>query len=379
MLYDTPEGGSEVLWARTAARALAEGHKVMVSAYAWPELPGTYQQLGQAGATLFFRSRYEGSLRYRALSWLRRLPRGGVLPEVRALAEFNPDVVVVSQGGWIDLYYHNQLAEWLRKVPFVLVCHNYNDPARQRDFSRSKVVTLFGHAKEVLMISDKQLRTIQRQLVDPIANARVIQNPLNLPATYPLIHTPATDGIARLSVVASFDVDRKGHDVLLEALTAPQWAHRRFCVNFYGQGPDREYLKELIRFYGLEDHVQLCGYFADAASLWQNTDLVVIPSRIESGPMVLQEAMLCGLPVVAADVGIVRDWLDDEETGFIADTASAISLNKALDRAWSRRAEWSDMGALAATRTLPRLEIDPVGSLLKRLISIGNTSVAPTA
>ena len=361
-----------MLWTRTAARALSEGHKVMVSAYAWPQLPSAYQQLEDAGATFFFRPRYQGSLRYRALSWLRRLPSKGVLPEIRALAEFKPDVVVVSQGGWMDLYYHEQLAEWLQRVPFVLVCHNYQDPARQRDFSRSKVVSLYGHAKEVLMISNKQLRTIQRQLVDPIANARVIQNPLNLPTTFPLPYTPAPDGVARLSVVASFDVDRKGHDVLLEALTAPEWAQRKFRVNFYGQGPDREYLESLIRFYGLKDHVQLCGHSADAAALWQNTDLVVIPSRIESGPMVLQEAMACGRPVVAADVGIVREWLEDEETGFIADTSSVVSLNKALDRAWFRRSEWHAIGMLAAKSAIPRLDKDPVGDMLQRLVTFGS-------
>ncbi|MBD2766426.1 glycosyltransferase family 4 protein [Hymenobacter sp. BT664] len=374
LMYDAPWGGSEVLWTHTAARALAEGHEVMASFYAWPEMAAPLQALAAAGAQILLRTRYQPSLRHRAVNWLARLPWGGELPEIRALTRFKPDVVLINQAGWMDLFFHQQLLDWLRRVPFILACHNYQDPVRQRDFSRALLTDMYSRAKEVLMISDNQLRTLQRQLVDPIANARVIQNPLNLPATYPVPRNVQTNGGLQLAVVASFDVDRKGQDVLLQALTAPEWASRRFQLNFYGQGPDQAYLEKLIQFYRLTDRVRLRGHVADTAAIWRENDLLIIPSRIESGPMVLQEAMLCGRPVVAADVGMVRDWLDDDETGFIADTASAISLNRALSRAWARRADWPAIGTLAAERVRQRIEIEPVGELLRRLVGYATDS-----
>lgn len=360
------------MWAHTAAQALAEGHEVMASVYAWPKLADPLQVLSAAGCQFFFRSRYVPGLRYRAANWLARAPWGGELPEIRALAKFKPDVVLVSQGGWIDLFYHKQLTKWLGNVPFVLLCHNYHDPVRQRDFPRDEIVELYRTAREVLMISNNQLNTLRRQLIDPIANARVVQNPLNLPAEYPVPRTSPAGGVLGLAVVGSFDVDRKGQDILLEALTAPEWADRNVLLNFYGKGPDQAYLEKLIVFYSLTDRVCLRGHVADSEAIWRENDLLVIPSRIESGPMVLQEAMLCGRPVVAADVGMVREWLDDDETGFIADTASAVALNAALGRAWARRADWPAMGKLAAERARKRLELDPTGGLLDELTTFAN-------
>ena len=372
LMYDAPWGGSEVLWAYTAGQALAEGHEVMASVYAWPELPEPLQALSAAGCQLSFRSRYAPGLRNRAASWLARAPWGGKLPEIRALAKFKPDVVLVSQGGWIDLLYHKQLINWLRKVPFVLLCHNYHDPIRQRDFPRDEIVALYRSAREVLMISNNQLNTLRRQLIDPITNARVVQNPLNLPAEYPVARAPRADGFMHLAVVGSFDVDRKGQDILLDAFRAPEWADRKVLLNFYGKGPDKDYLEKLIAFYELTDRVRLCGHVDDSEAIWRENDLLVIPSRIESGPMVLQEAMLCGRPVVAADVGMVRDWLDDDETGFIADTASGVALNAALGRAWARQSDWAAMGALAAERARIRLEMEPAGGLLGELVAFAN-------
>ena len=378
LMYDAPWGGSEALWSKTAARALAEGHEVLASVYDWPEPAVDLQNLALAGAQFVLRSRYVPTLSYRAASWLMRIPRGGELPEMRALVRFNPDVVFISQGGCMDLLYHEQLRNWLHKVPFVLACHNYNDPVRQHKFPRRQLTGLYREAREILMISENQLRILRRQLIDPIANARVVQNPLNLPAQYPVPHIPAADCVPRLAVIGSFDVDRKGQDVLLEALATPEWADRNVQVNFYGKGPDQAYLEELIQFYGLGAWVILRGHVADPQAIWHENDLLVIPSRIESGPMVLQEALLCGRPVVATDVGMVREWLDDGETGFIADTATVSSLSKALSRAWAHRADWPAMGLLAAERTIPRMQNDPAGHLLNRLVGFA-TKQAPAS
>ncbi|WP_210519760.1 glycosyltransferase family 4 protein [Hymenobacter terricola] len=374
LMYDAPWGGSEVLWAHTAEKALAEGHEVFVSTHAWPEPAAQLQKLGESGASFYFRPRYEATLQFRATSWLKRLPRGGTLLEIKALRRFAPDVVLVSQGGWNDLLFHQQLYDWLCGVPFLLICHNYHDPVRQNDEQRANMITLFGQAREVMMISNQQLRVLRRQLAAPLSNARVVQNPLNLPLNFPVPYLgPAVDDVPQMSVVASFDVDRKGQDVLLETLAAPEWLARSWHLNFYGRGPDQAYLERLVDFYGLTSRVTMHGHVTESTAIWSHTHLLIVPSRIESGPMVVQEAMLCGRPVVAADVGMVQEWLDDDKTGFIADMASVNSLNKALNRAWARQADWSAMGVLAAKRARLLLENDPIEQLLNRLVAFARS------
>jgi L-malate glycosyltransferase len=370
LMYDAPWGGSEVLWAQTAARALREGHEVLVSTYNWPEPARPLQELLAAGATGHFRRRYEPTLRFRALDWVTRLPRRGRLPEIDALARFNPEVVVISQGGWNDLLFHQQLYQWVRQRPFLVICHNYHDPVRQNEHQRRRMIELFGQAREVLMISRLQQQVLRRQLAAPLANSRVVQNPLNLPATYPVPYPALPEGgPVQLAVMGSLDVDRKGQDVLLEVLSAPHWVARNWHLNFYGQGPDREYLERLIVFVGLQGRVTLHGHVADSAQAWRNTHLLVVPSRIESGPMVVQEAALCGRPIVAADVGLVRDWVEEGQTGFIADTASRYALDVALERAWNRQAQWSVMAEKAGQRARQQPLLDAAADLLSHLIT----------
>ena len=372
LMYDAPWGGSEVLWAQTAARALAEGHEVLVVTNSWPDVPPPLQDLAAAGATLCLRPRYQPTLRFRAGSWLSRLPRGGRLPEIDALRRFQPEVVLVSQGGWNDLLFHQQLATWLRSVPFLLICHNYHDPVRQGEQQRQRMVALFKQAREVLLISELQGQVLRRQLAAPLRNSRVVQNPLNLPASWPVPYPALTDDtIPQLAVVGSFDTDRKGQDVLLDALRMPCWQERLWHLNLYGRGPDHQYLERLIAFYGLQNRVTLHGHVADSTALWANTHLLIVPSRIESGPMVVQEALLCGRPVVAADVGLVRDWVQDGVTGFIADTASATVLGRSLERAWDRRSEWGHMGQAGSVWAGKHLLADPAGDLLHHILAAG--------
>lgn len=368
LMYDAPWGGSEVLWAQTAGRALREGHNVMVSCYAWPQPVKPIQQLAVAGARTHFRRRYEPTLRFRAIDWLTRLPRQSRLPEIDALRRFAPDVVVISQGGWNDLIFHKQLHKWVQELPFLLICHNYHDPVRQDEAQRLRMIELFGQAREVLMISALQQQVLRRQLADPLLNTRVVQNPLHLPEQYPIPYPALPEnGPVQLAVVGSFDVDRKGQDVLLEVLSAPNWRPRAWHLNLYGQGPDEVYLRRLIALYGLQERVTLHGHVSDSATVWQNTHLLVVPSRIESGPMVVQEACLCGRPVAAADVGLVRTWVHEGITGFIADTASVYSLGKMMERAWSCRLEWADMAVAAAMYAQQHQMPDAAGDLLHHI------------
>ncbi|UYZ61091.1 glycosyltransferase family 4 protein [Hymenobacter latericus] len=371
-MYDAPWGGSEVLWSRVAAEALTQGHEVLVCTHAWPNLAAPLQALQRKGAQFYLRPRYNGSVSFRMKSGFRRMLNGGKLDEVRALERFAPDVVLVSQGGWNDLFYHSQVRAWLQQVPYLLICHNYQDPVRLAESQREQFAKMFAEAREVLMISGNQLKTIKRQLAAELANARVVQNPLNLPTVYPIPYPePSTNGpIAQLAVVASFDVDRKGQDVLLETLSAYQWLQREWHLNLYGQGPDKTYLERLIKYYGLAEKVTLHGHVSDSSHIWTHNHILVLPSRIESGPMVLQEALLCGRAVVAADVGLVRMWLDDGETGIIADASTATSLNTALERAWACRDKWQTMGNLGYKRTNERLETNPSSALLADLIKV---------
>jgi len=54
---------------------------------------------------------------------------------------------------------------------------------------------------------------------------------------------------------------------------------------------------------------------ASYQAFYEQIDYLLIPSLWEGGPMALQEALACGVPVIAADVGFVPDFLREWDSG----------------------------------------------------------------
>ena len=123
-------------------------------------------------------------------------------------------------------------------------------------------------------------------------------------------------------------------------------------------------MKTLARHYAIADRVEFCGYVDDIRSIWQANHLLVLPSRDEGTPLALVEAMLCGRPAVVTDVGGNAEWIDDGETGFVAEAPTARSFGAALERAWLANTQWQKMGA-RAQKSASRFDKSAGKSLLR--------------
>ncbi len=211
------------------------------------------------------------------------------------------------------------------------------------------------------------LDATQRQLGITLPNATVLQNPVNLDdvSAVPWPQSP----VCHLVSVARLDSYQKGQDILLEALSAPAWRERGWRLRLYGEGRDRAHLEALTRQYGLGGRVEFMGFVEDVRGIWEQEHLLVLPSRAEGTPLALIEAMVCGRPVVATDVGGNAEWVEDGRTGFIAAAPTARSLNHALERAWAARAQWENIGKAARASALAKIDPTPGKTLLKLLQS----------
>ncbi len=85
-----------------------------------------------------------------------------------------------------------------------------------------------------------------------------------------------------------------------------------------GEGPEEGMLREEVRKLGLEDRVLFPGPVEDPASFYKGIDLFALSSHTEQMPLVVLEAMASGLPVLATDVGDVRDMVSEANRAFLA-------------------------------------------------------------
>ena len=118
-------------------------------------------------------------------------------------------------------------------------------------------------------------------------------------------------------------------------------------------------IEQMVRRLGLGDRVKIVGFVSPVEKIWADNHVLVMPSRYEGLPLALVEAMLCGRPAVATDVAGHSEVLQDGVTGFLADAPTPRSMNKALERLWSRRAELESMGKAAAASIRRHVPADP--------------------
>jgi glycosyltransferase involved in cell wall biosynthesis len=121
---------------------------------------------------------------------------------------------------------------------------------------------------------------------------------------------------------------------------------------FLGDGPMRKRLQRQAAGLGIAGDVRFVGNRPhEEIALWMSaSDCLCLPSRSEGMPNVVVEALACGLPVVAADVGEVRFLVKDGVNGAVVDLGGdrlcarfAGAVDRVLGREWDSRSIASQM------------------------------------
>jgi glycosyltransferase involved in cell wall biosynthesis len=160
----------------------------------------------------------------------------------------------------------------------------------------------------------------------------------------------ASDAVDRAAVRASLHIDRDAPVIVFCAKLQP-WKRPldllrafakasipRSVLLIAGEGPSRANLEAEAATLGLGGRVLFLGFVNQSKlpAIYTASDLMVLPSQYEPFGLVVNEAMLCGCPVVVSDkVGAARDLVSPVAPDFIFPHCDVDALATTLQRAFA--------------------------------------------
>jgi glycosyltransferase involved in cell wall biosynthesis len=147
---------------------------------------------------------------------------------------------------------------------------------------------------------------------------------------------------------------RKGIEVLLEAIAKLNSVRNQVSLEVIGGFETPEYessIRALIHRLDLESTVNLRGFTKNVPEVMRTLDAMVLPSLFGEGmPMVVLEALACGVPVIATRVEGTPEVIRHGQEGLLARPQDPDSLSQAIQVFISDRAAWCEMSYQAVHR-----------------------------
>jgi glycosyltransferase involved in cell wall biosynthesis len=161
-----------------------------------------------------------------------------------------------------------------------------------------------------------------------ISNAIIICNE----KTSSEVNLPINKANSFLIWYAGRIIPQKRLDILLDSFITLRKEGLDLSLAICGEGnPDlTNHLKQKVQQAGMQKHVSFLGYRKDWHGLVKYADLFVLPSTAEGMPNVLFEAMLLGLPCIAADIPAIRNIVRHKQNVWLVKAGSQSSLSKGI-------------------------------------------------
>jgi mannosylfructose-phosphate synthase len=132
----------------------------------------------------------------------------------------------------------------------------------------------------------------------------------------------------------------KGHDYLLYAYDIVRRRFKDVHLVIGGGSPTpktvelevKENMRKIIAAHSLEDKVHIIGYVPDElmAPYYRRAELFVLPSKFEPFGMTALEAMACGTPVIASNLGGIKENFTSGKDGVLVDPSNKQELSQAI-------------------------------------------------
>ncbi len=163
---------------------------------------------------------------------------------------------------------------------------------------------------------------------------------------------------------------RKRPDLAIEALALAVKEVPELCLHFAGAPVERDLfdrLQNLVTEHKLENNVKFLGHLNEAQILeaYQNMSIFLLTSDLETSPMVVQQALAAGKPVVATDAGGTRYLIEQGRNGFVVERNHPAKLAKHLVQLAKDDKLRRQFGTIAIEEAKTRFKNDVVAAKIR--------------
>jgi glycosyltransferase involved in cell wall biosynthesis len=242
-----------------------------------------------------------------------------------------------------DLPCGNWLSKKINK-PFNVTLRGMEAFHLQDSGLRKHIVAYYlKKANKVISLSEEMARKAD-ELSNTAAKTVVIRNGVDTDKFYYLDQSECREKLSlstneKIILGVGALIHRKGFDLVIKGLEAviatPDLENTKFYI-LGAQGPEGDYRKELNQFieqHNLQKHVVFVGAVDNSLLItWYNAaDVFCLASRGEGSPNVLTEALACGTPAVATNVGSVPEIMASEDNlGFCVPNEGVDEISEKL-------------------------------------------------
>ncbi|MDF2065060.1 glycosyltransferase family 4 protein [Bacillus sp. Cr_A10] len=231
----------------------------------------------------------------------------------RMLKRIKPDIVAIhsSKAGIIG-----RIACWSVRIPCVFTAHGWaftEGVEEKKQFLYRKVEKLVGKlSKRVITVCDHDRNLALRHQVLPPEKIITIHN--GVVDTRNILLKKDSIDVTKIIMVARFEKPKQQLELLkaLFVLKDLNWH-----MIFVGDGSLKQASAQFVQENFLGHKVTFLGSHSNVSELLKDADIFVLASAWEGLPLSILEAMVYGLPIIASNVGGVKEAVRDLENGFL--------------------------------------------------------------
>ena len=218
---------------------------------------------------------------------------------------------------------------------------------------------LYNKADKVIVLTQNNKKIYEQFL----SNVDVINNPR------PFTTRNISKQVKKRVITAGRQEYEKGFDRIIDIFNDTEIKNSEWVLDIYGEGSEMKNLKNKIKKYDLEDKVRILPFSNRIDEEFLESSIYVLPSRTEAFPMVLLEAMECGLPCISFNLPGPSEIIKSNEDGFIIENGDInefreklkiLMNNDELRKSYSKRAK----------DNVQRFDITKIADMWKQLYSI---------